>query len=269
MSADAFFRMGASHQVCQDYAVSGTLAGVPYAALADGCSSSPDTDWGARFLVRSAQLRLESEGRLSQSDGDAIVSSALAMARQACLPNHALDATLLVATLDREWARVLHSGDGVVAARRRDGGIVYYETSFDQGAPYYLSYLAHKRDRDLYFETVKSMTITRRERCADKWGDLQPEVTGMDEARLFRTFYFPKDVFDVVLLLSDGCQSFVRSGDVVALEDVLEQLLAIKGLHGEFITRRCNAFLQRFCAERGWKHEDDLSVAGLYLGGAQ
>ena len=51
---DAFFSIGKTHMVCQDYARSGTTrAGHPYAIVCDGCSSSPDTDLGSRFLAMS------------------------------------------------------------------------------------------------------------------------------------------------------------------------------------------------------------------------
>ena len=54
---DCAFRMGRTHLVCQDYAA--VAAGeFPCVLLADGCSWSPDTDMGARLLVRSALTTL-------------------------------------------------------------------------------------------------------------------------------------------------------------------------------------------------------------------
>src|SRR5215203_2249321 len=50
MNTDCFFNIGATHSVCQDYVVAS-----PYLILSDGCSSSPDTDIGARLLVKAAE----------------------------------------------------------------------------------------------------------------------------------------------------------------------------------------------------------------------
>ena len=54
-NADAFFSIGKTHMVCEDYARAGTQQnGLPYALVCDGCSSSPDTDIGARLLGMAA-----------------------------------------------------------------------------------------------------------------------------------------------------------------------------------------------------------------------
>ncbi len=268
MHADAFFRIGSTHRVCQDYAVAGTHEGRPYAMVSDGCSSSPDTDFGARFLVRAAQRRI-AELTAGHFDATAIATDAMSMVRQADIDRHALDATLLCASFNGERAHVIQTGDGVVAARRRDGSFVYYETSFDQGAPYYLSYLLNNADWATYRRMVGWKTFTTREhKPRDGWTDPTHGTIAIDEMRPVQTFGFGAEEFDVVLLLSDGCQSFFDGASAVGLEPVIEQVFALKNLAGEFITRRCGAFLQRFCQERGWKHGDDFSVAGIYLGAA-
>jgi hypothetical protein len=120
MAADAFFRMGSHHKVCQDYAVSGIFAGRPYAMLADGCSSSQDTDYGARFLVSAASRRLHRlvDGLIEAKD---IITDAVAMARVVGVSQRSLDATLLCAIGGDFGGRVIQSGDGVIAARRHDG----------------------------------------------------------------------------------------------------------------------------------------------------
>ncbi len=199
-----------------------------------------------------------------------VIVDAVGMARAVGISQRSLDATLLCAIGGGWGGRVVQSGDGVIAARRRDGSFVYYETTFDQGAPYYLSYLIDDGALAAYRRLVASMTITQRE-FLPELGGWQPAVCNtipIGEFDAWRSFSFAAKTFDMVLLLSDGCQSFFKGAEAIPLESVLEQVFALKGLTGEFITRRCGAFLQRFCHEHGWKHGDDFSVAGLYLGEA-
>src|SRR5690348_10028206 len=116
MHADSFFRMGASHAVCQDYASAGQVDGVAYAILSDGCSGSPATDFGARFFVRAAEQRIRdiADGSLPAED---LVISAAQMATACRLPLACLDATLLfAASLGRGLVQVFQTGDGVIAA---------------------------------------------------------------------------------------------------------------------------------------------------------
>jgi hypothetical protein len=47
--------------------------------------------------------------------------------------------------------------------------------------------------------------------------------------------------------------------------DVVAEMLAIKGFAGEFVTRRAKRFLKDTVA-KGWHHDDDFAVAGIFLG---
>ena len=117
MNADCIYRIGAGHAVCQDYCVA-RGGDDPYVVIADGCSSSPDTDCGARLLVRSAAALLPARADLASDAefGQAVVERALPHAEGLGLPAQALDATLLWLTLDGgEWTASVH-GDGM---RRR------------------------------------------------------------------------------------------------------------------------------------------------------
>ena len=52
---DHLFWAGDSHKVNQDYCLSGSKSGLHYAIVSDGCSSSPDTDFGSRILAKAAE----------------------------------------------------------------------------------------------------------------------------------------------------------------------------------------------------------------------
>ena len=301
MGSDACFRMGSTHQICQDYAIAGAHEGLPYAILSDGCSGvhtpdepgSPFTDFGARFLVRVASLgmrrtisgglprRVESDvewlnGELTHIDGENLVSEAYRVARQAGLYRRALDATLLRAVQRPDGTVVVHqAGDGVIAARRRDSGsITYYTTKFGNNMPYYLSYLLDLPERRRYFElagTVEVSTGVLSKEGFDQgfggWTDETTVTTPLDAAPIFQKYVFGPE-YDLVLIMSDGAESFQdQEGQVVPVGAIVKQLFEVKSFEGEFLIRRCNKFLSRFCAERGWKHTDDFSVAGIHMKG--
>lgn len=172
MGADAIFRRGRSHAICQDYALAGSYWGQSCALLSDGCSGivdpekpgSPYTDWGARLLVLAAWARVApiSEGHFSPRD---LIASALASASALDLPKTALDATLLVvAESEGGDALVYQTGDGVIAWRERDGGAIRYETvRYAKGAPRYLSYLL---DPHAHARLLRGPSLSEEEKAA-------------------------------------------------------------------------------------------------------
>lgn len=273
MNSDFVFRMGATHSICQDYAAAGELGqGGAYAIVSDGCSGSPTTgepgspytDFGARFMVRAAQ-RYAAGVAAGEFPVERIAIETEGMARQARLPRTSLDATLLIAAAANGQVHVFQTGDGVVAWRRRSGEIGFTSLAFGNNMPFYLSYMLDARLRLQYFEQAQHWTLTEgalgRDRAVSA-GDLSLES-------LVRHTVFDRGDIDLVLLMSDGAESFqLRDGHPVPLEHVLDQMFALKGLTGQFLGRRAGRFLGAFCAERGWKHADDFSVAGIHLGEA-
>ena len=288
MGADYFFRMGSTHAICQDYALAGELDGRSYALLADGCSGvatpgqpgSPYTDFGARFLVRATQRRLENLA-LGDFPIMAIVEEAARAADVLKFSSTALDATLLAAVSTPEGdVRTFQMGDGVIAWRKRDGTVGYRTLEFGNGMPFYPSYVRdgdrlavylHPDDpakaEDAGFVTFRENVYvpghgwtgvtTRRETVFAASGP----ITGVWTLGLSRA------TTDVVLLLSDGVETFqTKTASLIPLEEVLLQLFDFKGFVGQFLVRRCTRFMQKFCAESGWHHADDFSAAGIYLG---
>jgi hypothetical protein len=146
MNTDWFFKIGKTHNICEDYAYADTRTAI--AVVSDGCSGSPDTDFGSRLLVRSTVNFYRQHDTF---DKIGIIWKADSMATQIGLSHMSLDATLLCAschlgpdepykpapTIDcRTWVR----GDGVVVVRRRDGFITVYNFEYRSGMPNYLSY---------------------------------------------------------------------------------------------------------------------------------
>jgi len=275
VETDYYFRMGATHSVCQDYAAAGHTEERAYAVLSDGCSGeaksdpgSPHTDFGARFLVRSTLYHLP-----DLFDGDfplqKVAVEADGMIRQTRLSRLAMDATLLAAVKSGRYTRTFQIGDGVIAGRTRSGGIRYFTLKFGGNMPYYLGYTLDERREDDFLAKAKTVTrTTNLYTPGEGWGQATEITEDIIDFKICQQHLFNHEEYDVVLLMSDGVESFMRKGTTtsIPLETVLEQVCAIKNTQGEFITRRCNAFLQRFCAENGWIHNDDFSCAGIYSG---
>ncbi len=268
-NADAFFSIGKTHAVCQDYARAWLGEdGSPFAALSDGCSSSPDTDFGARFLVAAA-MRLRPLAPLPRVPAVLVTEASIA-ARLMGLHPHCIDATLLVASRNHhgepEGLTVSLRGDGVVAARHRNGGTWICTVNHRLGAPTYPSYALNSKRQEGYVETygLELDYETFRSGAIDN----DPAKAGPCDWR------FPAAEWDLVLLMSDGVQSFhrtvatdtSRTREPVGVEFVVAELLAIKSTAGVFLQRRCKAFLSRFCAENGWEHDDDFSAAAIWVG---
>lgn len=281
MHADSHFAIGKTHKVCQDYAASGKAGGRAFASVSDGCSSSPDTDFGSRLLTRAAVAlipeRLNSYRAVQDAD---------TWRRTLGLSHLSLDATLL-ALFERADGNIglTASGDGLVAARRKDGTFEWWLIEFLPGesgrsAPGYLSYLLDPFDRLKTYLTSGYSTrrVTRfvqrpgqspeeRENVVEPLHG-QPEV---NPAVFVYEMTLVASEYDFVAVCSDGVQSFQTKdsqGRVVpvALPLVLAEVLAIKRGEGDFITRRVNRFLTRFCEQNGWWHHDDFSMAAIWCG---
>ena len=280
MNADSAFQMGSTHAVCQDYAVAGACAAAaggagatcrPYVILSDGCSSSPDTDTGARLLVKAAERLLRESGG-THADGLAGLHAeaarlALSWAEQLGLRPQAVDATLLTAHLDGEELVVGCSGDGVVCLQTADGALDAYVVSYPAGYPVYPAY-AHQpaRLRALADAGRARKEITRLR--AASAGEHLRTTHVRDGGALTEVFAVSVAGYRFAALLSDGVQSFVHSGraEAIPVESVLPELVFFKNTRGAFVGRRMNGFLKD-CQQKGWRHGDDLSLAALHLGG--
>lgn len=282
-NSDAFFAIGRTHMVCQDYACAGKdVEGLPYAALCDGCSTSPDSDFGARLLAAAATHRLHSLPVHESVEGHEheILERADQAAGVLGLPRHCLDATLLTARYatneeGEPGVRVSLRGDGVVAVRLRDGRFHFYQVEHRRGAPFYLSYDLEPRRRAAYRDEFgdeafcRLYTSTWAVRPRDGW---IPEATAIFSGRADDWFFHAAE-YDLVVLMSDGVSSFQRavgtetsiSLESVPVELVVAQVVAVKGTVGRFLQRRCHKFLTKYCEDNGWRHTDDFSAAAIWM----
>ncbi|MCX4246815.1 protein phosphatase 2C domain-containing protein [Paraliomyxa miuraensis] len=261
MHTDAWFCLGDTHVVCEDFALAGrTALGEAYAIVCDGCSSSPQTDVGARLLALAAQacLRL---GRLP--DAEEVVERAARAGALLELPPRGLDSTLLVALTDAERCRVRVFGDGVVAARRRDGGLHVHRFEHPDGAPPYPSYGLDPERLAAWRRCCAPVVVEHRSGTGAGVG---PEPVCIEHEHT-PELTLRIDELTSVTLGSDGLDAMVAVDDGVAtplpVATVLERLLCFPRPQGRFLARRGRRFLRRECARDGWRPTDDLALATI------
>ena len=269
--ADSFFTIGRGHEVCQDYARSRSDEDGVHVALADGCSGSPDTDFGARFLVMAAEAHQQ----------DFNVTRIFRHAENAawCTPGlreSALDATLITLSSEDGGVTARVVGDGVVAARLRDGRIEAWRVRFEpcktgQVAAGYGSYLLHPDRMDAYVAAGANVRVVERYIDGELVGTETTSCRKDDPASFIHTLHFPVGDVDFVAAFSDGVESFdaevVEGSKVrepVTLHAVLREVMAVKGGTGKFVQRRCQRFLRDHCVKHRWQHHDDFSMIAVW-----
>lgn len=285
IQSDAAFCIGKTHKVCQDYALAdNNRAAFRSVWLSDGCSSSPNTDIGARLLAHGIQQRLSGFGPVAAADTaelqqtllDTLIRKNLRFAarsaKQMGIPSAFLDATLLglVEAGDRQSVYAVLYGDGAVVFGRTDGTREVYRSQYPAGYPYYPAY-AGDPDRFACWNQVAGNphTITRTTLLPD--GSVGDNCTFVPEAP-YHLLRQPIETLCFAVVLSDGIESFqnrigpetcstVKAVDYLS---VIQELTAFKNFRGEFVHRRMHKF-KKDCTQRGWHHNDDISVAALYF----
>ncbi len=268
MNVGSAFYIGKTHKICQDYC-SCAMHPQPYILLSDGCSSSPNTDFGSRILNQVVGDMLSSG---QEFDSEEFINEAEEMRRLLNLPKESLDATLSCVYVKGERYYLHMFGDGVTVKTREDKNMEVVLIEYLSGAPNYLSYnldpIRKKGYFDLYGLKKKISTYL-----------LEPNgiVTGLvikeDSEDTFYTENGSCIGYQSISLMSDGVLSFYEllSGgtskieNAISLNDILLKLLDFKGFQGEFVDRRLQKF-RKDCEKINWFHSDDLSLATIYFG---
>lgn len=280
MNANSVFKIGATHTVCQDYVIAGnegtnsisTNAG-PYVILSDGCSSSPDSDVGARLLVKAMDQALSgNQTREVEELHCGSARTALGWAELIGVRAEAVDATLMSAHVSGDELIVACSGDGVIVLESKAGALDVYEISSPSGYPFYPAYV-HQRERLAEMidnrRCVKDLKRFRRE-SPDAPLQLLDETTSESLTEVFSLNVFD---YKYVAVASDGLDSFFRTQptptgnrlEPICLIDVLNQFWSFKNSHGAFVERRIKKF-KKDAEARSWDHADDLSIGVIHLG---
>ena len=287
MNTDTFFSQGNSHRVCQDYAIHG----LNHVIVSDGCSSMPDTDFGARLLAKAANRVIASDCGGDCCIQDAFNENKLGEVYNRILQNMAkwavdislhpdsLFDTLLFAKVLEDRVLVSVLGDGVVAVKWKggdlDGCISVMKTIFPMSAPPYLRYFLYAEESLSYFHS--------RGQYEENYYIIYPDGTFSDveihprdfdppSMKSYPTYAFGKAAVECVAIFSDGVSSFQKiindgpSKTTKTIPDafIIKEIMAFRGYQGEFVQRRCQRAFDTF-NKNGWRNFDDFSIGVIHL----
>ena len=270
MQMDTFFSMGKSHKVCEDYALHGKTLPMNIFGISDGCSSSIDTDFGSRILMKSLMMAFTDNKERYAGDIKWIWDKAMHVTHALGLDKACLDATMnfgyVVEINGVRGIEVITIGDGFVVAQDNSGEFSIMEIDFSQNAPYYLSYEfdSDRKQQLMKLKQEKHVTVKCYDfqSCAiqDSFTSTIPENIAVDK---FTRSWFPLEVYKSVSVFSDGLKTFLPHDQTqprVPLEQIVKELISFPQTNGDFVKRRCLKFMKNHVESSFY---DDFSMATL------
>lgn len=286
MKTDSYFEIGSSHDVCQDFALTGKINDkIYFAIVADGCTESHkqsgEADFGARILSYSAREALRDMlGNLTdlkqiQSTIPSFNKNLRAKILQSTktigdllkLSELFADATLAIIITDGNLANTFIYGDGGIIVYKRNGDIIYKEVTFLSSAPYYLMYTMNKNRNDGYriqFGASPAVITTYEIHGVDGCVRQANEVFNTIDETIYDHTATTFDDFLSISVTSDGIKSYDKLGTPIPSTDLAKKFIAFKNSNPGFLQRRFN-FLKKEHKEENVTHYDDVSVATVIL----
>jgi hypothetical protein len=276
MNVDSLFLQGASHRVCEDYAVSEKIDDErAYIIVSDGCSSGMRSDVAARLLVLLAERIIRNEFMCSTGDfRDRLSGDQFLMLLERYYttmfnlsnlqPTHRMIATLLVVIIDGAKMRVYMYGDGAVILDRR-GSLEIRTVSYEQQAPRYPVYSFRRELETNYLIEYKNQIVRTNVLRLSESGMRNESVycnAGDAEVRCGMTFDVATEDLDSIILSTDGLESFDGLGETESPDRayLAKELVGFKTLKGEFLKRRVRALIEQL-AKVKVVPQDDLGFA--------
>lgn len=277
MNIDFYIHKGNSHSICQDYALVGDTWGV----LADGCSSSPYTEFGAQLLCQTFKGYKESDIDFYFRDvdiGNYVWQKAYHFTKFLDISPFCLDATLVWLEGNEKndgiWTHII--GDGIVFVHSLHSNrwmIKYIKHPLE--APKYLNYQLSKERQQLYRDKY-GLDMERHlySIYPNPTGDYevryqcQNNIEEYDTVQFYNhgfspcTDFFSFRDYDFVGIASDGLTSFLTKDHTsISLPEVFEPFLfPLKKSTGKFVERRGNRFFNETIQQLEWSHYDDISL---------
>jgi len=283
MNTNAYFEIAAHYQVCEDYAISGTYQDMAYAIVCDGCSSSENSDVGARLMAHIAKgviMYLKDRNLIGSPEfvnhfKELIVRKGIEVKNSLGLSTDAFDATLLVHIAFDSKILSIAWGDGYIMYKTKDSKHLVYDISFSTGAPYYLSYEMSTSKKQKYMDEFGEGTITIKNMTLSAEGAIEWErsITNPIIAEsLYKEAYASMISFATVS--SDGLGTYQDNPKGIKEDgtekrkykaiEIIPQMMAYKTIAGEFVIRRMNR-MKTDMAKANIIHFDDISCASIAL----
>ncbi len=266
-SFDDIFKIGDGHKVCEDYSWSGMIQEeYPCVIVSDGCSSSENTDIGARILVRSMiyvleRLKLERNGH--EENFNLICGLMNSHVKHICdlmgLEIPSLDATLLMSIVINDDLFMFKYGDGSIVFRNHTtGDMIRHYTEYPYNAPFYYNYTREDSYEKTYLENYGDQSV-----IID--GEAMPVTDYVADRDLHWGVVPLGSLLDgvwTVTLMTDGVETFFEGNNKVDFDEVLNGLTAFKNFRGEYVQRKVGKYLNGL-AKNNIKHYDDIAVASI------
>lgn len=285
MKTDSYFEIGSSHDVCQDFALTGKINDkISFAIVADGCSESHkmsrEVDFGARILSYAAREALKEifgnykdlekvddiKG-INASIREKIIKSSMSIGKLLVLSELFSDTTLVIVISDGIHAYTFMYGDGGVIVCKRNGDIIYREVSFLSSAPYYLSYLANKERGNGYkvvFGASPAIITTYLINGVSGESQQSNEVINTVDEKIYDNFACSFSDFESISVISDGIKSYEKCGSSIKSSEIVSKFVSFKNKNVGFQQRRLN-FLNKENKEANITHFDDISIATVLV----
>jgi len=256
---DSHYTIGSTHAYCQDYADSGEREDFVYACISDGCSSSKDSDIGARWLCKSFSF-VEEFGTKTRPEGMEIglINNLKYAFPYGIFDETCLDATLLGLVYDKKSDQlfVYAWGDGQIHLKYKSGITHRISITYKTNAPYYLSYRLDNKSAEYEKEFGTEYAL-----ITENINGAETEFFTIRAKSFFKVVDDASKVLDFAAVMSDGVESFMFPLSLTK-DLVQKEFLNFKSLNGEFVKRRFQGF-KRFCARETVTHYDDLSLAAI------
>ena len=257
MYIDTFLKKGKGHEICEDYIISGEFP-FPYIILSDGCSSSLNTDVGARILCHVAEKLLLSTAPEYENwtyFGNEVISEAMPIAALIGIPNTCLDATLIISYLQDSKVTCITYGDGNILYKgNKTIEFEIHRTSiqYTPNVPYYLSYVFDKKVNENYKNSEIKKTVN------SLWDEL-----GIGGKICEELIHISKPEIKIIpienspiIISSDGIESFNTGTN-----KIISELMSFKTTKGKFIKKRMKKMIKNY-EKQGIIHTDDIAIGG-------
>lgn len=239
IKTDSAYLIGHDHTVCQDYAYSEIVNGIPVCIISDGCSSAKDSDVGARYLTQSIIKNID-----KMVDYETIVEELNYSILTYPFNRNSLLATIRLAFIKDNKLYLFHYGDGYTIVKK--DGILYreYFTKYNSNAPFYFYYGYKKMLKDSYIGEFSNDIITNEK------GSYKVEDFLNNVYNFYDVIELDKGVYSISLM-SDGIDSCYDG------QNHIDEVIDFKNTNGEYVKRRLHKFTSKV------KHGDDLSLGNI------